>query len=77
MKQRGSQEPGSASRNTSPRALWQGPRLCGVTAYQAILKGRERKKKLKGDIWIIKPMAHPLLVVPGNPDIPTEIDGAI
>lgn len=57
------------SRNTSPRAPWQGPRLGGVTASQAILIGREMgKNKIKGGIWIINgsPYASGL----GNPQLP-------
>lgn len=37
----------------------------------------ERKKIFKSDIWIIEPMVHPMLVVLGNTQTPTQIDAAI
>lgn len=44
---RAARQPGvwQCEQEHKPQGSWQGPRLCGVTASQAILIGREMEKK--------------------------------
>lgn len=58
------------AQNTSPKALWQGCRLCRATLIRPFLKDGRGKK---GEIGIIQPMARPTPVVHGNTQSPDAI----